>query len=90
MALLIGVLLLDLAVQLVHVSNQNVIYALQPEIRNRLNAGYMTCYFIGGAAGSWLSVMLYQHYGWHGIVYGASAIALTGMMIGWKKPATEK
>jgi predicted MFS family arabinose efflux permease len=75
-ALLIGVLLLDLAVQLVHVSNQNKIYALHPDIRNRLTSAYMTCYFIGGAFGSWFSVMLYQHYEWTGVVMGATGIAL--------------
>ncbi|MNO99284.1 Inner membrane transport protein YnfM [compost metagenome] len=74
-ALLIGVLLLDLAVQLVHVSNQNAVIALRPEARNRLNAGYITCYFIGGALGSLLGTQLFQTYGWHGIV-------LAGLMIG--------
>lgn len=81
-ALLAGVLLLDLAVQLVHVSNQNVIYALRSEIRNRLNAGYMTCYFIGGALGSWLSVNLYQHFGWTGVCIGGAIIAGLGIIIG--------
>jgi predicted MFS family arabinose efflux permease len=82
LALLVGVLLLDLAVQLVHVSNQNVIYALRSEIRNRLNAGYMTCYFIGGALGSWLSVNLYQHFGWTGVCIGAAIIAGLGIIMG--------
>ena len=75
-ALLVGVLLLDLAVQLVHVSNQNKIYSLHPDIRNRLTSAYMTCYFIGGAFGSWFSVLLYQHYAWHGVVIGACSIAI--------------
>jgi predicted MFS family arabinose efflux permease len=81
-ALLAGVILLDLAVQFVHVSNQNVIYALRSEIRNRLNAGYMTCYFIGGALGSWLSVTLYQHFAWTGVCVGAAIIAILGILIG--------
>jgi predicted MFS family arabinose efflux permease len=80
-ALLIGVLLLDLAVQLVHVSNQNKIYALHPDIRNRLTSAYMTCYFIGGAFGSWFSVLLYQHYEWSGVVMGATGIALTACIL---------
>lgn len=80
-ALLIGVLLLDLAVQLVHVSNQNKIYALHPDIRNRLTSAYMTCYFIGGAFGSWFSVMLYQHYEWTGVVIGATGIALISCIL---------
>lgn len=81
-ALLIGVLMLDLAVQLVHVSNQNAIYALDPNARNRLNAGYMTCYFIGGASGSWLAGYLYAHAGWPGIVATAVGIATLGIVVG--------
>ncbi|MBO1271488.1 MFS transporter [Shewanella sp. 4t3-1-2LB] len=78
--LLVGVVLLDLAVQLTHVSNQNVIYALQQQLRNRLNAGYMTCYFVGGALGSWVSVNLYQFGGWHAVCYGGAALAIIGLL----------
>ncbi|MFK3774834.1 MFS transporter [Pseudomonas sp. NPDC089406] len=74
-ALLLGVLLLDLAVQLVHVSNQNAVIVLRPEARTRLNAGYITCYFIGGALGSLLGTQLFEVYGWDGIV-------VTGLVIG--------
>ncbi|MEG1039623.1 MAG: MFS transporter [Pseudomonas sp.] len=80
-ALLIGVLLLDLAVQLVHVSNQNAVIALRPEARNRLNAGYITCYFIGGALGSLLGTQLFQHYGWHGIVAAGLAIGSVALLV---------
>ncbi|WP_256583936.1 MFS transporter [Pseudomonas sp. SDI] len=75
LALLVGVLVLDLAVQLVHVSNQNAVIALRPEARNRLNAGYITCYFIGGALGSLLGTQLFQSHGWMGIVLAGFAIA---------------
>ena len=83
-ALLVGVLLLDLAVQLVHVSNQNAVIALRPEARTRLNAGYITCYFIGGAIGSLLGTQLFQRHGWMGIVVaglviGAVALAVWGI-----------
>lgn len=67
LALVIGVLLLDLAVQGCHVSNQNAVYRLQPEARNRLNSGYMTGYFMGGAVGSLASTFLYAHWGWQGV-----------------------
>ncbi|MEG0857962.1 MAG: MFS transporter [Pseudomonas sp.] len=80
-ALLIGVLLLDLAVQLVHVSNQNAVIALRPEARNRLNAGYITCYFIGGALGSLLGTQLFQNYGWNGIVLAGLAIGSLALLV---------
>ncbi|HWD34260.1 MFS transporter [Pseudomonas caricapapayae] len=80
-ALLVGVLLLDLAVQLVHVSNQNAVIALRPEARNRLNAGYITCYFIGGALGSLLGTQLFQAYGWNGIVLAGLAIGSLALLV---------
>jgi len=77
-ALLIGVLALDFAVQLVHVSNQNAVFQIRPAARNRLNAGYITCYFIGGALGSLAGAQTYPVYGWEGIVMvGAVIAALT-------------
>ncbi len=80
-ALLFGVLVLDLAVQLVHVSNQNAVYELQPQARNRLNAGYITCYFIGGALGSTLGSWLYQREGWGGIVMAGISISLLALAV---------
>ena len=65
-ALILGVLLLDLAVQGIHISNQAALYRIRPEARNRLTAGYMTCYFIGGATGSLVSVSAYSAFGWAG------------------------
>lgn len=80
-ALLVGVLLLDLAVQLVHVSNQNAVIALKPEARTRLNAGYITCYFIGGAIGSLLGTQLFQRFGWMGIVVAGLAIGAVALAV---------
>lgn len=80
LALLLGVVLLDLAVQLSHVSNQNVVYKLRPEARSRLNAGYMTGYFVGGSLGSLLSATLYQHYGWAGVTAAGATIAAAALL----------
>lgn len=80
-ALLVGVLVLDLAVQLVHVSNQNAVIALRPEARNRLNAGYITCYFIGGALGSLLGTQLFQAHGWNGIVVAGLVIGAVALAV---------
>lgn len=74
-----GVVLLDLAVQGVHISNQSRIYRLAPEARNRITAGYMTCYFVGGATGSLVSAAAYSRAGWTGVTVvgaGVSALAL--------------
>ena len=67
LALIIGIIVLDLCVQLIHVVNQNIIYQVNQQARNRLNAGYMLSYFIGGAFGSLVSAWAFQHYAWVGV-----------------------
>ncbi|GAB0166569.1 MFS transporter [Lysinibacillus sp. CTST325] len=79
LALIVGIVMLDLAVQAVHVTNQTMILPLRTEARSRLTAGYMMYYSIGSAGGSIASTQIYAHFGWGGVSFlGAliSAIAL--------------
>jgi predicted MFS family arabinose efflux permease len=66
--LALGTLLLDVGIQGGQISNQSRIYALQPEARSRINAFYMTCYFVGGATGSLLAGVAWAKFGWLGAV----------------------
>jgi predicted MFS family arabinose efflux permease len=61
---IIGVLVLDAAVQAVHLLNQNSIYGLSSGVKARLTTVYMTSYFIGGAAGSAAGAGAYLAGGW--------------------------
>lgn len=83
LALIVGILVLDLTVQGVHITNQTVIYRVKPEARNRLTAGYMTSYFIGGAAGSLVSASAWQHAGWTGVCAIGAAVAALNLLV-WK------
>ena len=83
-ALIVGILVLDLTVQGVHITNQTVIYSMMPDARNRLTAGYMTSYFIGGAAGSVISASAYQHAGWNGVCAAGAIIALLNLVVWWR------
>ncbi len=83
-ALIIGILVLDLTVQGVHITNQALIYRMMPEARNRLTAGYMTSYFIGGAAGSLISASAYQHAGWNGVCIAGAVMALLNLVVWWR------
>lgn len=84
LALIVGILLLDLAVQGVHITNQSVIYSQQPEARNRLTAGYMTSYFIGGALGSVLSANAFHIAGWYGVCAAGVVMTLLNLLIWWR------
>ena len=79
-ALIFGVILLDFAVQVTHVSNMNAIYQIRPEARSRMNTGYMVSYFIGGMLGSIASTYLYSNYGWIAIITSGTVLGLLGIL----------
>lgn len=81
-ALLAGILIQDLAIQGVHVTNTSSLYRLRPEARSRLTAGYMTSYFIGGATGSLVSSWLYSHFGWPGVVTAGAVLGAITLAYG--------
>ena len=84
LALIVGILVLDLTVQGVHITKQTVIYRVKPEARNRLTAGYMTSYFIGGAAGSLISASAWQHAGWSGVCAIGAIVATINLLVWWR------
>jgi len=65
--LVISVVVLDLGAQLAQVANQTRIFGLVPSARSRLNTVYMTIYFAGGALGSALSTVAWEHWRWNGV-----------------------
>lgn len=80
-ALVLGIILFDLAAQGMHITNQSEIYRLAPEARSRLTAAYMTTYFLAGALGSALASLAWARWGWTGVallgaVFGAATAAL--------------
>lgn len=90
--LAVSAILLDVAVQANLVMSQRVIYGLDPAARGRINAGFMTSIFVGGAAGSFLGALIYVQGGW-------GWVAATGAMLGtlallllaleqWRAPRT--
>jgi len=82
-SLIIGIIVLDLAAQGVHITNQSVIYKSMPEARNRLTAGYMTTYFIGGAIGSVVSASAFQWAGWYGVSAAGVVMSTLNLLVWW-------
>jgi predicted MFS family arabinose efflux permease len=78
--LVVSVIVLDLGAQLAQVANQTRIFGLDPSARSRLNTVYMTIYFIGGALGSSLSTVAWEHWRWDGVCgLALLLIALAGL-----------
>ncbi|MCP6757175.1 MAG: MFS transporter [Fischerella sp. CENA71] len=65
--LIVGVILLDMGVQVTTVSNQALIYRLPEETHSRLNALFVTFYFFGGAIGSFLGAYGWNLWRWNGV-----------------------
>ncbi len=78
-AFLAAMLIADMALQCVHVSNQSVIYELAPHARSRVTSVYMTSYFIGGATGSALGSVAWSTHGWAGVC--VLGLALAGVSV---------
>lgn len=66
--LIAGIILLDMGLQGMHVTNQTIVFSTHPEASNRLNTVYMVSYFIGGSLGTFLGGIAWQYYGWNGVV----------------------
>ncbi|MEV4253522.1 MFS transporter [Spirillospora sp. NPDC049652] len=80
--LIVGIVALDMAQQALLISNQNVVYALRPEARNRINSAFMTGNFVGGAAGSALASLAWTHGGWSSVAILGVALS-TAMLAAW-------
>jgi len=65
--LIMGAILLDLGNQCGQISNIARVQALGDQIRSRNNTVFMFSYFIGGAVGSFLGTLFFQHFGWYGV-----------------------
>ncbi len=89
-ALVVGILLLDVGVEGMHITNQAVIYEAAPHARSRVNSAYMTCFFAGGAVASAATGAVLEAAGWAGVCalgagFGALALTMT-LFEHWRPP----
>lgn len=87
-AIIIGIILLDLGVQGTQILNQSTIYSLRPEARSRLTTAYMTCFFLGGALGSAVAAAAFSHYGWTGVAFAGGGFGAIGFIFWLTEPST--
>lgn len=79
--LIIAILLIDAGMQSVHLANQTSVVALDESAINRVNTVYMTIYFLGGSAGTFVSGLSWQHFGWTGVVGAGIAFAVASLLV---------
>jgi len=78
-ALIVGVIVLDFAVQAVHVTNQSLILAARPDAHSRLVGAYMCFYSIGSALGAAAATQVYALWGWVAVCLLGALISATAL-----------
>lgn len=82
-ALVIGIVLLDLGGQALHVTNQSLIFRFRPEAHSRLVGLYMLFYAVGSGLGAIGTTVTYAHSGWQGVCLLGAAVSLLALLFWW-------
>lgn len=77
---IIGVLVLDFAVQVVHVSNQHLLTTTHPHRTSSVIGGYMLFYALGSALGATTTTTMFASTGWTGSSILGATFALCALM----------
>jgi predicted MFS family arabinose efflux permease len=80
-ALVCGVILLDFAVQAVHVTNQSLIFAALPDAQSRMVGAYMFFYSTGSALGAAAATQTYERWGWPAVSLLGASISATAWIL---------
>ncbi|MGO3566791.1 MAG: MFS transporter [Serratia grimesii] len=81
--LIIGIVLLDLAGQAIHVLNQSMIFSAHPQAHSRLVGCYMLFYAIGSGLGAFASTHAYAWAGWSGVCWLGASVSLSALLF-WR------
>lgn len=76
-----GILLIDIGMQCIQLSNQASIFELCPGASNRVNTIFMTTYFVGGSLGTFLAGSSWQAFGWHGVIATGAILTCGSLLI---------
>lgn len=79
----LGIVLLDLGGQALHVTSQSLIFRTRPEAHSRLIGLYMLFYAVGSGLGAIGSTITYAHAGWQGVCLLGAAVSLTALLFWW-------
>lgn len=79
--LIVGILMLDFAVQTVHVINQSTLIAARPEAASRLVGAYMCFYSTGSATGAIVATQLYAHFGWGSVCIAGAGVSACAFLL---------
>lgn len=82
-ALVIGIVLLDLGGQALHVTNQSMIFRTRPEAHSRLVGLYMLFYAVGSGLGAISTTATYAYASWFGVCALGAGVSLLALLFWW-------
>lgn len=81
-----GIVLIDIGMQCIQLSNQSATMKLCPTASSRMNTIYMVTYFIGGSFGTFLIGSMWSLFGWTGTcLSGLAMIAMSALVTSIRK-----
>ncbi len=82
-ALVMGIVLLDLGGQALHVTNQSLIFRTRPDAHSRLVGLYMMFYAVGSGLGAICTTVTYARFGWQGVCTLGASVSLLTLVFWW-------
>ena len=79
--IVLGVLLIDIGMQCIQLSNQTSIFELCPAASNRVNTIFMTTYFAGGSLGTLLAGSCWALAGWWGVTAAGVSLVTVSLAL---------
>ena len=78
---IVGIMLIDIGMQCVQLSNQTYVLTSLPSASNRVNTVFMTTYFVGGALGTFLAGTFWHIIQWDGVVAVGLSLTVVSLLI---------
>jgi predicted MFS family arabinose efflux permease len=79
--IIFGIILLDIGMQCIQLSNQASIFEVCPEASSRINTIFMTTYFIGGSLGTLLAGIAWKTNQWHGVAFSGMLLIICSLLV---------
>ena len=77
--LILGIVILDLGAQAVHVTNQSMIFSARSDSHSRAVGCYMLFYAIGSGLGALASTAVHAAYGWTGVCVLGAGVSVAAL-----------
>jgi predicted MFS family arabinose efflux permease len=81
--LALGIVMLDMGGQAIHVTNQSLIFRRRPDAHGRMVGAYMLFYAVGSGIGAILTTMAFARFQWVGVCVLGAVVSLLAFVV-WR------